>query len=62
MPLADRDLPHLGDAVGHLADAEALGEDDPEGDGRGLSWPGGPREHEGDRGYKDDGEPTNHGI
>jgi len=31
--LADRDLPDLGHPIGHLPNAEALGEDDPQGRG-----------------------------
>ena len=34
MPLPDRDLPNLGDAVGHLAHAPALREDDLQADVR----------------------------
>src|SRR5215218_5694427 len=62
VPLADRDLPHLGDAVGHLADGEALREDDPERDRRGLGRPGDGHQHESKCGHDGDGEAMNHAF
>jgi hypothetical protein len=59
VPLADRDLPHFRDAVGHLPHREALWEDDPEGDRRSLGRTSCARENQTkDRNQRDELTPS----